>query len=178
MPDVQWTEQGMPILTSADSPSEMDLKDQDDQVITDKASICNLPNPFFFSVFNPISSGPTVLQARETFPARAQPDPNFSIDDVVTIDKVFAKLKNLNSDKSSGVDRVATHPLKMCAETLAGPLTLIFKKSIESSTLPTEWKEANVSPIFKRGSRTSVGNYRPVSLTSVPCKVLESLIKD
>ena len=84
----------------------------------------------------------------------------------------------LNSDKSAGVDQVNTHALKMCAEPLAGPLSFVFKQSLILSEVPTDWKIANVSPIHKKGSRTIVSNYRPVSLTSVPCKVLESLIKD
>ena len=88
------------------------------------------------------------------------------------------KLKNLNSDKTAGVDQVAAHALKMCADAVSGPLALTFAKSINESTLPAEWKEANVSPIFKKGSRTAVGNYRPVSLTSIPCKIIESLVKD
>jgi hypothetical protein len=44
--------------------------------------------------------------------------------------------------------------------------------------VPKNWKEAIVTPIYKRGPKAEPGNYRPVSLTSVPCKVMESLIKD
>ena len=44
--------------------------------------------------------------------------------------------------------------------------------------VPIDWKQANVTPIFKKGSKSEVGNYRPVSLTSVVCKLMESLIKD
>jgi len=57
-------------------------------------------------------------------------------------------------------------------------LSLIFKTSFESGILPQEWKSANVVPIFKKGARNDRANYRPVSLTSVPCKVMESLIKE
>jgi hypothetical protein len=44
--------------------------------------------------------------------------------------------------------------------------------------VPSQWRDANVSPIFKKGSRVVAANYRPVSLTSIVCKVLESLIRD
>ena len=53
------------------------------------------------------------------------------------------------------------------------------RQSFESVCLPEDWKSANVVPrIFKKGRRGDVSNYRPVSLTSVPCKVIESLLKD
>jgi hypothetical protein len=44
--------------------------------------------------------------------------------------------------------------------------------------VPADWKHAIITPIYKKGKRSDPGNYRPVSLTSVPCKVLESIIKD
>ena len=154
------------------------LKDQDGHFITDKPTICNLFNQYFHSVFDPPTPETVINSARQSFENRARPDLSFCTDDVVTRDKVLRKLKNLNSDKTAGVDQVASHALKMCAEAVSGPLALIFAKSINESTLPVEWKEANVSPIFKKGSRTAVGNYRPVSLTSIPCKIIESLIKD
>jgi hypothetical protein len=58
------------------------------------------------------------------------------------------------------------------------PLRIIFNMSLESGTVPTAWKTATVTPIFKKGTKGDPGNYRPVSLTSVPCKILESIIKD
>jgi len=48
----------------------------------------------------------------------------------------------------------------------------------ETGILPTDWKFANVCPVFKKGPRSDVGNHRPISLTSVPCKIMESIIKD
>jgi len=55
---------------------------------------------------------------------------------------------------------------------------IIFKTSLESGILPQKWKSANVVPIFKKRTRNYRANYCPVSLTSVPCKVMESLIKE
>ena len=49
---------------------------------------------------------------------------------------------------------------------------------MESSEVPADWKMANVTPIFKKGSKSKAENYRPVSLTSIPCKVMESIIRD
>ena len=47
-----------------------------------------------------------------------------------------------------------------------------------SGDVPSDWKHANVTPIFKKGAKSDPGNYRPISLTSIPCKLFESLIKD
>ena len=63
-------------------------------------------------------------------------------------------------------------------QVLAEPLAQLFQLSIEMESLPIDWKVGNVSPIHKKGSRQTPGNYRPVSLTSVVGKVLEQLIRD
>ena len=54
----------------------------------------------------------------------------------------------------------------------------VFNLSIKAGVVPFEWKEANIIPLFKKGSRNKLENYRPVSLTSMICKLLERLIKD
>lgn len=58
------------------------------------------------------------------------------------------------------------------------PLQVLFRKSLDTGELPEAWKTANVTPIFKKGTKGDPANYRPVSLTSVPCKLLESVVKD
>ena len=57
-------------------------------------------------------------------------------------------------------------------------LAVIFNKSLQEGCVPKDFREANVSPLFKKGSRQVAGNYRPVSLTSVVGKLMESVIKD
>jgi len=91
---------------------------------------------------------------------------------------VMEKLLKLNSDKSPGSDGIHSQLLKECATVLAEPLSLLFQRSFDTGTLPADWKTANIVPIFKKGDRTDRANYRPVSLTSVPCKIIESIIKD
>ena len=53
---------------------------------------------------------------------------------------------------------------------MAPALALVFTKSMEEGIVPDDWKEANVTPIFKKGAKSKPENYRPVSLTSVSCK--------
>ena len=50
--------------------------------------------------------------------------------------------------------------------------------SLNSGLIPNDWKIAHVTPLFKKGSKCECKNYRPVSLTSILCKILESIIKD
>ena len=66
----------------------------------------------------------------------------------------------------------------MNVDALAPALAVIFNKSMQSGVVPPDWKEANVTPIFKKGSKTSPGNYRQVSLTSIDCKLMESCMRD
>ena len=61
---------------------------------------------------------------------------------------------------------------------IVDPLVVIFQNSLDSGIVLTDWREANVSPLFKKGDREKTRNYRPVSLTSVLGKLLEFIIKD
>ena len=58
------------------------------------------------------------------------------------------------------------------------PLARVFNLALKEGVVPFEWKEANIIPLFKKGLRNKLDNYRPVSLTSMICKLLERLIKD
>ena len=77
-----------------------------------------------------------------------------------------------------GADGVSPFVLKKCAKGMMKPLCLIFRKSLLNNELPREWKDANVTGLFKKGCKSIAVNYRPVSLTSIPCKILEGFIRD
>ena len=66
--------------------------------------------------------------------------------------------------------------LRELAEVIARPLSIIFGKLWGMGEVPGDWRKANVTPVFKKGKKGDPGNYRPVSLTSVPGKVMEQLI--
>ena len=72
------------------------------------------------------------------------------------------------------------HPkiLRELSALTAEPLCAIYSQSMETGILPKDWKMGHISPIFKKGSKKLAKNYRPVSLTSVVCKIMESLIRD
>ena len=85
-------------------------------------------------------------------------------------------LKGMNVNKAAGPDNIPNKFLKSCAEEVAPLLTNIFQLSLNTSVLPSDWKIANVTPIFKKGDKHTASNYRPVSLTSVCCKLLEHIV--
>ena len=92
------------------------------------------------------------------------------------VDEVRSLLGKLDRGSSMGPDNLSPHLLRDCAEALCYPLTQIFKKSLREERLPRSWKTSLVVPIFKSGPHCDPLNYRPVSLTSVPCKVMEKVI--
>ena len=84
----------------------------------------------------------------------------------------------MKDNKSPGVDGIPPKLLMETVEQISIPLARVFNLSLKDGVVPFEWKEANIIPLFKKGSRNKSENYRPVSLTSVICKLLERLIKD
>ena len=96
----------------------------------------------------------------------------------ITEVSIAKKLKKLRSDKSPGPDDVHPHLLKTFADSFAPVLNKIFTISLESEELPSLWKTGIITALYKKGKKSEAQNYRPVSLTSIPCKILESLIVD
>jgi len=82
---------------------------------------------------------------------------------------------NLNPNKAAGPDNWSPKVLKEMAEQLCIPLTILFRKSSSTSTLPTSWKRGHIIPIHKKGSHRLVD---PITLTLIVGKLLESIVKD
>ena len=100
-----------------------------------------------------------------------------NIDDIEIFTEVIEKLlHDLNPHKSMGPDNLHPKVLKHLASTIAPSLQLIFQTSIVTGRVPSDWKHANVSPIFKKGERYNPVNYRPVSLSCICSKILEHII--
>lgn len=92
--------------------------------------------------------------------------------------KVEAAINSINPSKAQGSDNIHPRVIRQCSANLIKPLTKIFKTSISEGKLPNEWKNANVTAIFKKGQRTKPENYRPISVTSICCRLMEKLIRD
>ena len=83
----------------------------------------------------------------------------------------------LNICKATGPDGIHARILREGIDSITEALRQIFKRSLNFTEIPQDWKLANVVPIFKKGRKDDVSNYRPVSLTSIVCKILEKVIK-
>ena len=94
------------------------------------------------------------------------------------VEWVENKLLKIKETKTPGAGQLHPKFIKETALTLSKPLTIIFNKSIEMAEVPTAWKIANVTVLHKKGSKTDVANYRPISLTSIVGKVMEIRIRD
>ena len=146
------------------------LKPDGSQTVDD-SDTANTLNNFFGSIFAHEQPGDV--------PSFEVPGLRGSLTSVsVTADDVWKQLSSLKSHKSSGPDNCHPRVLLETKEGLVQPLYLIFSKSLSEGVLPTEWKKATVTAIHKKGDRNMCNNYRPVSLTSVICKMLEAIIKD
>ena len=94
----------------------------------------------------------------------------------VDMDSIRKKLNSLKADKAPGDDGIHPRVLKEASDVLAAPISILFQKSLDEGVVPSQWKDAVVTPIYKKGARKQPANYRPVSLTSVLCKLLERVI--
>ena len=94
----------------------------------------------------------------------------------ITVKGVEKLLNELKPNKAQGPDNIPARILKEMASTIAPILTIIFQKSINSGTPPSDWLKAHIVPIHKKNDRTIASNYRPISLTSIPCKILGHII--
>ena len=147
------------------------IKKSDGSVTNDDKEVCDLLNSYFSSVFSAEGDGPVPTLSRlpcnETLT-----DVNFSEE------AIEAKINKLKPGCAPGPDRITEKILKEVKEYITLPLSIIFTRSLQEGTVPEDWRLANVTPIFKKGAKTSVSNYRPVSLTSLVCKIMESILRD
>ena len=130
-----------------------------------------LLNVFFASVFE--------TEGEEPIPDFPDRDFNEAITTVNISENVILKaISKLKPSKSQGPDNLHPKLIKECSHQLLTPLKEIFSKSLAESKIPDIWKRANVTVIHKSGDKTNPENYRPISLTSVACKLMERLIRD
>ena len=150
------------------------LVDSNGNIVTDNLVAANILNDFFCSVFTNDSVDYSPLP-RHYFVSDRQNEFNHI---VFCRGNILKKLDKLKHGKAPGVDSICSSVLKEVSSQICTPLELLFNSSFCNAQIPDDWKFANVVPIFKKGDKSCSGNYRPVSLTSHICKIMESIIRD
>ena len=118
------------------------------------------------------SSDHQLVAQRDLIPPQAT-DPSKI---VVSVEGVIKLLRTLKNGKSPGPDDIRKEDLVIALAIVAKCLSYIFNVSLASSRLPEDWKLAHVTPLHKKGPTDQPNNYRPISLTSIPCKLLEHIV--
>ena len=141
-----------------------------DEIASDDIDVCESFSRYFGSVFEQ-SDTPSLIKSSETF---ATITLNF-----VTIEQIKNQIDKLDINKGAGPDGIPPVFFKSCKDSILYPLFIIYNnKSISEGTFPAIWKQAQVIPVFKGGDRRIVKNYRPISILSVPGKMLEAIVSD
>ncbi|MGL5085530.1 MAG: RNA-directed DNA polymerase [Clostridium sp.] len=151
-------------------PAALTVKRPDGSPSTDPLESSNLFKKFFESTFTDFSGSFYPLLSPRPF-AKLLETPTFSVDDVER------QLRSCNPNSTQGPDGIHPRVLSEAAKVLAVPVFNLFRYSLSTGELPSAWRQAHVIPIFKAGDRNLAGSYRPISLTSVLCKILERLLK-
>ena len=132
----------------------------------------SLFNEFFHTTFTPSSRPPNL-------PTLSDPPQSSTLSDIIfSPTEVYEALTTLDPSKAKGIDGISPVTLSRCALALYEPIHHLFSLCINQSNIPNEWRIHLISPIFKSGEKTSVTNYRPISLLCILSKVLERLIYD
>ena len=144
------------------------LQDNAGNIISDDGAQAQMLNEYYGTVFE-----------TEILPAPSLACNSAVIVEEIDINQIVVKdeIKKLKRHSAPGPDGIENVVLIEACEEIALPLVLLFQKSLQYSTVPQDWRSANVTPVFKSGNKKLVSNYRPISLTSTVSKIMESLIR-
>ena len=103
----------------------------------------------------------------------------YEMDDLMITDiSIKKKIDALDWYKSAGPDNIFAKIIKECKFTLSDYLCKLFNESLHFKIIPDNWRYSTITPVYKKGDKCNVANYRPVSLCCISCKLLESFVKD
>ena len=154
---------------NTDNISVAPLKRGETYVVDDKEK-ANILNNQYCSVFS---------EPHKDTPQINSPQAESTIEDIVIQQiGVLNLLNKLDPSKATGPDKISARFLKEFSSEIAPALTLFFGNSLSQGNLPSEWRHAFIVPVYKGNikERSSPESYRPLSLTSVCCKVMEPII--
>ena len=139
--------------------------------VTDFQEKCNIFNEYFKNQCTLVDTSSTLP------PLRINTDLRLSTIRFEESD-IIRHIRKLNCNKAHGHDNISARILKICDDSIALPLSIIFKKCLEEKVFPNKWKKANVVPIHKKNEKNIISNYRPVSLLPLCGKIFEKIIFD
>ena len=143
------------------------IYDDHEQLVLSDSEKANMFNQFFQSVFTMDNGNPLDLT-----PKHLTEMMNPEITYVEILDAVHD-----SKDKISRTpDNVPIYFIKRVIGPILQPLIYLFNSFLNQGFVPWQWKMARVIPVFKKGNRNKVQNYRPISLTSSFCRLFESII--
>ncbi|PKU42802.1 rna-directed dna polymerase from mobile element jockey-like [Limosa lapponica baueri] len=148
------------------------LLDVGGNIATKDEEKAEILNAFFASASNSRTSYPQGVQP----PGLEDKDGEQNNTPLIQEEVVNDLLMHLDTHKSMGPDGIHPRVLRELAGELTKPLSIIYQQSWSTGEVPDDWRVANVTPIYKKGWKDDPGNYRPVSLTSVPGKIMERII--
>ena len=164
------------------------LKNKDGKIqLSDKDNAETLNN-YFISVFEKENDCPELIinESTELLWEETPNDPfiykgkvaSGSLDDVeLTLEEVEEMLSKIDPTKSNSPECIHPRIIKECAVTLAPALHYIYQMSLKTGSVPPQWKKGTVTPLHKGGTRHSEKNYRPITITSILCRLLEKIVK-
>ena len=148
-----------------------DLQDEDGTMKSEEQEKADILNRFFSNVF---TTENMLLIPEPTWQFEGA-----KLDDIaISTECVPQKLRQLKVTSSPGPDGVPSRVLSETADAICVPLTTLFRQSLSSGHLHEEWRLGTVFPIYKKGCKSLPENYRPISLTSIVRKLLESMVRD
>ena len=146
------------------------LKNDDGDFIIQPREQAQAFSKFFASVFTCSDGDP---------PSKTAINGNAWLNDIeVTEERVRELIDGMKENSAPGPDGFPPVLLKTLRDEIARPIAILFKKSLDDGQIPDEWREAEITPIHKKGSKADPGNYRGVSFTSVVGKMMERMVKN
>ena len=162
------------------------INDEDGSPILDPTVCANTFNNFFTSIhanfrtennINSQNEHPDLTSIKNHVKMKLEKTSDFSIP-LATESFILKQLQGLKADKATGLDGLSAKYLKLSAQVIAKPLTAILNLSIQSSSYPNALKKAKVTPIFKKGSKADINNYRPISVLPIINSIFERHISN
>ena len=148
----------------------------DDENIKSKSEISNMLNNYFVNVGGNLSAQVGTGNLKASFINKMPSNMHSCFFQPIVPVEVYQVIQNQNSNKAAGSENILIRFYKIAGEWIANFLSEYFNKCLEDGCFPSALKPAKVKPIFKSRKRSSMNNYRPISLLSPLAKVFEKLI--